>query len=195
MRFFSRFFSHLSVAFLLLLAISDAQAHLTISPPQIIRSSNGTGLVEVRSTAPSTSYWQVRVMEWSQNGEKNVLQASEGIPISPRFFHLEPGESQVIRALFPKESRHYFRILIEQIPSDTEGQGVSLNFRFSLPVYLYANEPVPRAAKFPPDAKCLSIENTSDRVQQITLDFQPQDIPVILPQATMSVCKKDGAKL
>lgn len=183
------------LAFLVLLEISDANAHLTVSPPQIVRSNNGIGLVEVRSTASETSYWQVRVMEWSQNGEKNVLQASEGVPISPRFFHLEPGEAQVIRALFPKEGKRYFRILIEQIPSDTEGQGISLNFRFSLPVYLYADEPVSRKVQFPPDAKCLSIENTSDRVQQITLNFQTQDIPVILPQATMSICKKDGAKL
>jgi len=188
-------FSRVLLVLLLLLEISDAQAHLTVSPPQIVRSNNGIGLVEVRSTALSTSYWQVRVMEWSQSGEKNVLQASDGIPISPRFFHLEPGESQVIRALFPKESKHYFRILIEQIPSDIEGQGVSLNFRFSLPVYLYADEPVAREVQFPPDAKCLSIDNTSDRVQQITLNFQPQDIPVILPRATMSICKKDGAKL
>lgn len=187
--------SRFSIALILLLVLSDAQGHLTVSPPQIIRSSSGIGLVEVRSTAPSTSYWQVRVMEWSQSSGKNVLQASDDIPISPRFFHLEPGESQVIRALFPKKNQHYFRILIEQIPPDTEGQGISLNFRFSLPVYLHADEPVMREINFPPDAKCVSIANTSDKVQQIALDFQPQDIPVILPLATMSICKKDGAKL
>jgi P pilus assembly chaperone PapD len=188
-------FSRLPIALLLLLVLSDAQGHLTVSPPQILRSKSGIGLVEVRSTADSTSYWQVRIMEWSQNGEKNVLQASDDIPVSPRFFHLEPGESQVIRALFPKDSHHYFRILIEQIPPDTEGQGISLNFRFSLPVYLYADEPVTRQVKFPSDANCLSVANTTDKVQRLALDFQTQDIPVILPQATMSICKKDGAKL
>lgn len=180
---------------LLLIGVPDAQSHLTISPPQIIRAANGIGLVEVRSTASGLSYWQVRVMAWSQSEEKNVLNVAEDIPISPRFFHLEPGESQVIRALFPKESQRYFRILIEQIPPDAEQQGINLNFRFSLPVYIHANEPVPREVNFPRDAKCQSVENTTDRVQQLILDFQPQDIPVILPQAKMSVCRKDSAKL
>ena len=170
-------------------------AHLTIAPPQILLSRKGVALTEVRSTAHTLTHWQVRVMRWTQIDNQDVLEAAPEIEIAPRFFHLNDGEAQVIRALIPVSNTHYFRILIEQIRDDANEQGIALNFRFSLPVYRSTNEPVPRIIDIPPTESCLNVVNSTNKVQQLNARTAITGLHHVLPNATILVCRKEPRNL
>ena len=134
-------------------------------------------------------------MHWQQREDQEILEPALDIPITPRFFHLNPGEAQVIRALFPSQSKQYFRILIEQVPPAIETEGIALNFKFSLPVYHFNNEPATRTIEFPADEPCVIVSNPTERVQQLEADVALQGVRMLLPRATMRVCKRASKKL
>ncbi len=140
-----------------LLSISPAQAALSITPPQLAPDQRGVIATEVKSSLGVASRWSVRVVEWTPespdaaqpqampvSGDHTLGRAGQplGVEISPRFFSLAPAGKQVIRARVSDRSKHY-RLLIEQIPeASTASQGVNFRFRFSLPVYRSAQDPL-----------------------------------------------------
>jgi hypothetical protein len=135
----------------------QAQAALSITPPQLAPDSQGVIATEVRSSLSSASRWSVRVLEWdpeatpaqapsalpiANNHALGSASQPIGIEISPRFFSLAASGRQVIRARISDPSKRY-RLLIEQIPdSASSSQGVNFRFRFSLPVYRSAQDPL-----------------------------------------------------
>jgi hypothetical protein len=65
-----------------------------------------------------------------------------GVDVSPRFFSLAGAGRQMIRAKVFDRSR-YYRLIIEQIPLESPSDpGVNFRFRFSLPIYRSANDPL-----------------------------------------------------
>ncbi len=136
---------------------SPVHAALSITPPQLAPDHNGVIATEVRSSLSSASRWSVRVIEWTPGAERDPAPAAMpianthalgkasqpiGVEISPRFFSLAASGRQVIRARVSDRSKHY-RLLIEQIPETSlANQGVNFRFRFSLPVYRSAQDPL-----------------------------------------------------
>ena len=133
-----------------------AHAALSITPPQLAPDTRGVIATEVKSGLAVASRWSVRVVEWnpelqeppvsampiSTNGPRQSVTEPSGVEISPRFFSLSPSGKQVIRARVSDRNKHY-RLLIEQIPNASQtGQGVNFQFRFSLPVYRSAQDPL-----------------------------------------------------
>ncbi len=137
--------------------ISSASAALNITPPQLAPDEQGVIATEVRSSLATSSRWSVRLVVWDPNAPEaapsgampvSALAAPphlSGVEVSPRFFSLASSGRQVIRARVSDRSK-YYRLLIEQIPEDTlSAQGVNFRFRFSLPVYRSAQDPlIPR---------------------------------------------------
>lgn len=140
-----------------LLFMSPVRAALSITPPQLAPDQRGVIATEVKSSLSVASRWSVRVVEWNPESKEppaasampissdNALgRASQplGVEISPRFFSLAAGGKQVIRARVSDRSKHY-RLIVEQIPdAATASQGVNFRFRFSLPVYRSAQDPL-----------------------------------------------------
>lgn len=136
---------------------TSASAALNITPPQLAPDEHGVIATEVRSSLATSSRWSVRLVVWDPNAPEaapsgampvSALAApahTSGVDVSPRFFSLASAGRQVIRARVSDRSK-YYRLLIEQIPEDTlSAQGVNFRFRFSLPVYRSAQDPlIPR---------------------------------------------------
>lgn len=136
---------------------TSASAALNITPPQLAPDEHGVIATEVRSSLATSSRWSVRLVVWDPNAPEaapsgampvSALAApahASGVDVSPRFFSLASAGRQVIRARVSDRSK-YYRLLIEQIPEDTlSAQGVNFRFRFSLPVYRSAQDPlIPR---------------------------------------------------
>lgn len=148
-----------------------SHAGLQITPPQLAPDDNGIISTEVRSSLPTASRWSVRVVPWNPKDDKETPgagpgpessvqaghqtaqalrvsalaapSAARGVEISPRFFSLSSAGRQVIRARIADRSRHY-RLLIEQIPDEVSsaGKGVNFRFRFSLPIFTSAQDPL-----------------------------------------------------
>jgi len=136
---------------------SSASAALNITPPQLAPDEHGVIATEVRSSLATSSRWSVRLVVWDPNAPEAAPSGAmpvsalapppypSGVEVSPRFFSLASSGRQVIRARVSDRSK-YYRLLIEQIPEDTlSAQGVNFRFRFSLPVYRSAQDPlIPR---------------------------------------------------
>lgn len=139
------------------LLAAPSRAALSITPPQLAPDQAGVIATEVRSSLSVASRWSVRVVEWQPQSPETVQPQAMpiaggnalgsagqpiGVEISPRFFSLAASGKQVIRARISDRSKHY-RLLIEQIPdTTTASQGVNFRFRFSLPVYRSAQDPL-----------------------------------------------------
>ena len=148
-----------TLLFLTLLAGTPALAALNITPPQLAPDQEGIVATEVRSSLSTPTRWSVRVAPWDplappqERGgnlpvaNKGQSQQVNGLPplgvdVSPRFFSLAGAGRQMIRAKVFDRSR-YYRLIIEQIPLESPSDpGVNFRFRFSLPIYRSANDPL-----------------------------------------------------
>jgi P pilus assembly chaperone PapD len=179
------------IFFILLLFSNSAYAVLSVSPPQLLISKNGILLTELRSTsAIDTTQWQVRIMEWTQYESQDHFTPYIGGIVTPRFFKLSPNEIQMLRIRIPSDTQAYFRIFIEQIIDTTKSQGINLKFKFSLPVYHHANEPITEEISFPQNNICITINNTSSYVKHISSLEAFDGLTHILPGSTATFCKK-----
>ena len=147
------------LSLLLVAAGIEAHAGLNITPPQLAPDQDGIVATEVRSSLSTPTRWSVRVTPWdpaapSQEGSGTLPIVSKesaptsitlsplGVEVSPRFFSLAGSGRQMIRAKVFDRSR-YYRLVIEQIPLESPSDpGVNFRFRFSLPIYRSAIDPL-----------------------------------------------------
>ncbi len=107
-----------------------------------LSSSRTAGVVKIVNNDNHNVSLQIRAYEWSQVDSQDALQPTQNLIISPPVFNLAPGASQVIRVVSRQAagaSEIAFRLLIDEIPSATEGAIISFKFRISMPVFIAAN--------------------------------------------------------
>jgi len=175
----------------LLMAVltSVAQAALTISPPQLTPDEQGVVVTQVQSSLAQPARWSVRLVQWGV--DPTEFPPAEG-QISPRFFSLHPGEIQVIRAK-PAERGRYHRLVLEQIPPDDLQQGLSFQFRFSLPVFRNPKEPLRVSPELPPGGGCLAYQNQQALAVQLILPSEVSGNRTLLPGQAGSFCPRSPA--
>lgn len=157
-------------------------SNFEISPVVLELSSARTaGVVKIVNNDNHDVSLQLRAFEWKQSDNKDDLQPTQNLIISPPVFNLAPGASQVVRVVSKQPSGDNeiaFRMLIDEIPSAAEGATVNFKFRISMPVFIAANG----APKFKLDytlhagkpAK-LIVENTGNRRGRLV------DLAITLP--------------
>lgn len=97
-----------------------------------------------RGDAPTTL--QVRGFAWDQDAGEDRLQPAPEIIVSPPIFTLAPGQSQVLRALVqvPASVRERsYRLLLDELPPDTDRSAVRMALRLSVPVFVKPPESAP----------------------------------------------------
>ncbi|MDR6394043.1 fimbrial biogenesis chaperone [Herbaspirillum seropedicae] len=107
-----------------------------------LSSARTAGVVKIVNNDNHNVSLQVRAYEWNQVDSKDELQPTQNLIISPPVFNLAPGASQVIRVVSRQAagaSEIAFRLLIDEIPSSSEGALISFKFRISMPVFIAAN--------------------------------------------------------
>ena len=110
--------------------------------------------------------------------------------VAPRFFSLQPGGRQLVRARIANRER-YHRLLIEQIPeADNNISGLAFRFRFSLPVYRLAQEPVALKPNLAQQdlGGCQSFTNSQAQVVRLELTAATKGPQVLLPGETTQLC-------
>jgi P pilus assembly chaperone PapD len=105
----------LAFSFLSVKPFTAAHAALSVTPPQLHIDEAGVVVTEVQSSLTSPSRWSVRLVGWGPAGEE---QPGADGQVAPRFFSLQPGGRQLVRARIANRER-YHRLLIEQIPRPT----------------------------------------------------------------------------
>jgi P pilus assembly chaperone PapD len=184
----------LAFSFLSVKPFASAHAALSVTPPQLHLDEAGVVVTEVQSSLTTSSRWSVRLVGWGPAGEEQP--GAEGL-VAPRFFSLTPGGRQLVRARIANRAR-YHRLLIEQIPeANNDISGLAFRFRFSLPVYRLAQEPV----AFKPNLAnqdlggCQSFTNPKAQVVRLELTAATTGPQVLLPGETAGLCSPRGDRL
>jgi P pilus assembly chaperone PapD len=184
----------LAFSFLSVKPFASAHAALSVTPPQLHLDEAGVVVTEVQSSLTTSSRWSVRLVGWGPAGEEQP--GAEGL-VAPRFFSLTPGGRQLVRARIANRAR-YHRLLIEQIPeANNDISGLAFRFRFSLPVYRLAQEPV----AFKPNLAnqdlggCQSFTNPKAQVVRLELTAATTGPQVLLPGETAELCSPRGDRL
>jgi fimbrial chaperone protein len=128
-----------------------------------------------RGTATATA--QVRVFRWAQIDGKETLSPAPQVIVSPAIFELEPGQSQLVRALFPPEpadQERSYRFLIDEIPDANAVEPLRFALRLSVPVFRLPALPAAAALSWRLDTASRSLVATNaggrrERIREIVL--------------------------
>jgi fimbrial chaperone protein len=112
----------------------------SVSPVTIEMSAGERAtILTVQNHTDRDATFQLRPFAWSQPGGDDQLDPTDGLLVSPPLGVLRPGSSQVVRLVLrrPAEGRELtYRILLDQIPTQTAPGQVGFVLRLSLPVFV-----------------------------------------------------------
>lgn len=122
----------------------------------VIEYNQKNSKISVRNLdAKNSVRLQVRVMQWTQDGQKDIFTPQKDIVISPPQIQVKPSAEQLFRVIvrnaLPQVGHETaYRIIIEEIPIPQslarEAVEVSINMRYSLPLLILHQEkatPIP----------------------------------------------------
>lgn len=118
-------------------------AALEVSPVvHEVPSSRSALAMSISNRSSASVTVQVRAFEWSQpDGEEQLLPAP-AVLLSPPIFTLEPGRSQLVRALLPAVApgaaarERSWRLFVDEIPgARTDDAPIRFALRLSIPVF------------------------------------------------------------
>ena len=117
-----------------------AQA-LSVLPVNVhIPPGEQAATVNVTNTGTAPTSIQIRAYDWSQQGDKDELAASNNVVVSPPISTIAPGESQLVRLILrkpPQGREATYRIVLDQIPPAAEPGVVHVVLRMSIPIFAH----------------------------------------------------------
>jgi len=125
--------------------IATSASSLHVAPVSVqMAPGQSAATMTIRNDADKPMRAQVRVFAWSQAKGEDVLDATQALIASPPMIDVAPQATQTIRlvraARTPAVQEETFRLLIDEIvePSATPGASVSVQLRYSVPVFVSA---------------------------------------------------------
>ncbi|WP_353189321.1 fimbria/pilus periplasmic chaperone [Pandoraea pnomenusa] len=118
---------------------------------------------------------QLRLYAWTQDHGANVLAPTDDLIASPPIVRIAPGERQIVRLVHvarpPARQERSYRLLVDELPplDAPRGEGVSIRLRYSLPVFVQAEQASAPALHFGVDTNtgALEVRNNGDRHAQL----------------------------
>jgi len=93
---------------------------------------------------------QIRVQEWNQVDQQDVLQPSDALLASPPLTEIPAGQSQLVRVVQAtpgtNSQEKAFRLIVDELPGDERknGTGLHLLLRYSIPAFVLPPGAVPQ---------------------------------------------------
>jgi len=117
----------------------DAHAGSTISPLLIeFPARQSAAVVKVTNTGTEPSSYELRVLAWSQAGDKDDQTPTDDIIVSPPVATLPGGATQLVRLVLrnvPRQREHAYRLIVTELPAPGAGRiSVAVSLRSSMPV-------------------------------------------------------------
>ncbi len=131
---------------LLLAALAAGQAGspalgqaLAVQPVTVhLAAGQRATTLTVTNQGPGETAIQIRVFNWSQDGGKDELTASDVVLASPPLATIPPGGSQIVRLMLrrsPEGREATYRILLDQLPPPAVEGVVRVVLRMSIPIF------------------------------------------------------------
>jgi fimbrial chaperone protein len=143
--------------------VSPVRVELSAAKPLIALS--------VRNTGAEPLVIQLEMMDWSQQGGKDVYTPTRDILAAPPIFTVPPGKSQVVRlgVRRPADSERElsYRLFLQEVPPPRLGfQGIQMAVRFGVPVFV---APASAATAAQPTALSWQVYRTADGTLETSL--------------------------
>lgn len=116
---------------------------------------------------------QIRVQQWTQAGQQDVLHSSDALLASPPLIEIAAGHSQLVRLVQAEpginDREKAFRLIVDELPgdADTPAPGLQFLLRYSIPVFVLPPGAVPQlersGGRLPTDAHHLQGHWTKER--------------------------------
>ena len=160
-------------------------ADLQISPTKLhFKPQDRSQLLWLINSGAEPLRAQVRLFQWTQSVEEDLLEPSHDLALSPAMVTVAPGDRQLIRvirreaaSLVSAGAEKSYRIYVDELPIETPSrqQAVRFVFRYSLPVFLASghteqeghNNQLVWMYKETPQGPKLRVLNQGDRHAQI----------------------------
>ena len=145
-KFFTVILSHI----LVLYSVAVSAASLQVSPISLKFQQTETAKeIWLTNTSEQAIRAQTRVLEWTQDDNKDVLNPTRQVVASPAVTEIPAGGRQLIRViktsqLDPRQEQSY-RLIIDELPSakKTEDQaGLQLLLQYSVPVFFESKQDI-----------------------------------------------------
>lgn len=178
-----------------------------ISPTRIqINPESGVGVVRLNNTRDTKSTFSVQVFSWDESSSPKPSELTDDLFVMPPVFDVLPQENQHIRVALrgPRQIKNEqtYRLIINQVTNEVEQhQGVNLNYRINLPIYVVESgaraDPQWRIEKSVDGAKSLRLAvynsgNAHLRLDRIKLSSSGGAEPILDERAAGSVFAGEG---
>ena len=119
---------------------------LEVNPVRLdINSGRRTATVTLRNPTDRPVTIRAYSLEWRQADGDDQYSETSAVIVSPPIFTIAPGATQLVRVGLRSPSRapQAYRLIIEEVPDATPGNGIQVALRLNLPLFsaLSAGEP------------------------------------------------------
>ncbi|WP_233839066.1 fimbrial biogenesis chaperone [Paraburkholderia sp. ZP32-5] len=140
---FVRIASAAACALVLNLPSSACAQSLELHPVSIeIQPQRSSATLVITNPSDDPVALQLRAFAWTQSRSgADKLVESDDLIVSPPAADVAPGKSQIIRVLLRSDRRDVegtYRLLIDELPTESAASGVRLLLHFSVPVFFEA---------------------------------------------------------
>lgn len=91
---------------------------------------------------------QVRMQEWTQLNNQEILEPTKKLIASPLITEIKPGQRQLVRLIKPANTNstqeQAFRVLVDELPgssSEQNNSGLNILLQYSIPVFYKSSQP------------------------------------------------------
>ena len=105
--------------------------------------------IYVNNTGSDPVSAQVRVYQWTQQNDIDVLTETQSLVVSPPMTAIPPGKQQLLRVILPAPagpSEQSFKLVVDELPGTADNNGqhaVRFLLRYTLPVFINTPKYVP----------------------------------------------------
>ncbi len=128
-------------------AINALAAAFNINPVRFqLKSSRAVAVIQISNPTDEPVRLQINALDWTTDGTKEVLTDTDDLLVNPPIFLLAPNKTQYVRFGLrtapdaePSTEKSY-RLMVEEVPTETAATGIRTLLRFSLPVFFSPKE-------------------------------------------------------
>lgn len=110
--------------------------------------------IYVNNTGADPISAQVRVYQWTQQNETDVLTETRSLVVSPPITAIPPGKQQLLRVILPApagSSEQSYKLVVDELPGTADNSGkraVRFLLRYTLPVFINTPQSLPEMSNF-----------------------------------------------
>lgn len=139
---------YIFVAVTILLSMSSAMAAggFRVTPTKLEVGARQTGsALTITNLLNQNVTIQIKVMEWTQDGNEQQLELSRDVIFSPPIVNIPPGADQIVRFRLRRGADQFleraYRVYVQQLQSPSGASSNTIKVKFGVPLFVKPLQP------------------------------------------------------